>query len=89
MRKIISLTLLLPLLLSCGHGGYRATLNHSLTSDQMRVCMLLKAGLSEGDILLLMDADNKRISRLKAQANKKLFGEENAKTLRNNLNLKK
>jgi len=64
-------------------------LNHSLTSDQMRVCMLLKAGLSEGDILLLMDADNKRISRLKAQANKKLFGEENAKTLRNNLNLKK
>ncbi|MBQ6162016.1 MAG: hypothetical protein IJK21_05150, partial [Prevotella sp.] len=28
MRKIISLTLLLPLLLSCGHGGYRATLNH-------------------------------------------------------------
>ena len=51
--------------------------------------MLLKAGLSEGDILLLMDADNKRISRLKAQANKKLFGEENAKTLRNNLNLKK
>ena len=60
-------------------------LNHSLTSDQMRVCMLLKAGLSEGDILLLMDADNKRISRLKAQANKKLFGEENAKTLRNNL----
>ncbi|MBQ6186717.1 MAG: hypothetical protein IJK49_02060, partial [Prevotella sp.] len=28
MRKIISLTLLLPLLLSCGHGGYRATLSH-------------------------------------------------------------
>ena len=31
MRKIIPFTLtllLLPLLLSCGHGGYRATLNH-------------------------------------------------------------
>ena len=47
--------------------------------------MLVEASFSEGEISLLTDAEKKRI----AQANKELFGEENAKTLRNNLNLKK
>ena len=61
------------------------SLNSNLTPEQMRVCMLLKIGLSERDMLLLLNVNNMRITRLKTQANKKLFGEENAKTLRNNL----
>ncbi|MBQ5972026.1 MAG: hypothetical protein IJL45_06450 [Prevotella sp.] len=59
--------------------------NSNLTPEQMRVCMLLKIGLSEGDMSLLLNVNNMRITRLKTQVNKKLFGEENAKRLRNNL----
>jgi len=63
--------------------------NQSLTSDQIRVYMLLKAGFSEGKITLLMDTNNKRITRIKSQVNNKLFGENNAKTLRSNLEIYK
>lgn len=61
------------------------TISHPLKSDQLKVCLLVWAGFSEGDIATLMSTDNKRVTRIKAQINRKLFSADDASSLRLNL----
>lgn len=56
-----------------------------LTDDQYKVCMLIALNFRESEMALLMDTDKMRINRLKIQSNEKLFGKQDAKSLRINL----
>ena len=60
-------------------------LNGNLNQEQKDICMLLRIGFKEGEIGCLMDIDGQRVNRLKSQANHKLYGDESAKTLKQNL----
>lgn len=54
--------------------------NH-LTPDQYRICLLVRLFLPVYAMARILDVDGDRITRIKAQVNKKLFGEDTAKTL--------
>ncbi len=56
-----------------------------LSTDQLRICMMLRLNFHEYEMAHFMNTDNQRINRVKQQVNKKLFGESNSKSLRNNL----
>ncbi|MBQ6062337.1 MAG: hypothetical protein IJK87_01740 [Prevotella sp.] len=57
-----------------------------LTKDQLRVCVLLRLDFSESEMMLLMGKRHKQsITNAKSQANEKLFGIRDAKTLKENL----
>ena len=56
-----------------------------ITEEQIRVCLMTMLGISESMMAFALDTDGRRIDRVKRQANKKLFGEDNARTLKSNL----
>ena len=61
------------------------TENNHLTPDQYRICVLARLFLPVYAMARILDVDGDRITRIKAQVNKKIFGEDTAKTLGNNL----
>ena len=56
-----------------------------ITEEQILVCLMTMLGISESMMAFALDTDNRRVDRVKRQANKKLFGEDNARTLKSNL----
>ena len=71
----------------CEHDAYCQFIssNRSMTKHHLRVCMMMRLDMAERMMASALDIDGKRIDRLKRQANKMLFGENSAKTLRKNL----
>ena len=61
------------------------TLPHGMKTEHIRVCMMVVLDISESMMAFAMETNGKRIDRLKRQANKKLFREDNASTLKNRL----
>lgn len=61
------------------------TENWALTDDQFHVCLLLRLNFQESDIATVLNADTGRVCRIKRQVNHKIFGVENAKTLKKHL----
>ena len=57
----------------------------NMSEEQIRVCLMTMLGISESMMAFALDTDGRRIDRVKRQANKKLFGEDNARTLKSNL----
>jgi hypothetical protein len=68
-------------------GYLLVTSPRNMTEEQIRVCMMTMLGISESMMAFALDSDNRRVDRVKRQANKKLFGEDNARTLKSNLRL--
>lgn len=66
---------------------YYAFISHNnvLRQTQIRVCALIRAGFRPGDKCLILDVNSSKINKLKIQINKKLFGKDDAKSLKNNL----
>ena len=60
--------------------------DHTLTKEQLRICMLLPLNFKESEMAFFLGVDGQRIDRLKSQINKKLFNESSSKSLRKNLN---
>ena len=58
---------------------------NKLTPDQFKVCVLARLFLPVYAMARILDVDGDRITRIKSQVNKRLFKEETAKTLENNL----
>ena len=58
-----------------------------ITEEQIRVCLMTMLDISESMMAFALNTDRKRIDRVKRQANKKLFGEDNASALKSNLRL--
>lgn len=56
-----------------------------LTEDQFKVCLLARLFLPVYAMARILDVDSARITRIKSQANKKLFKDEAARTFENNL----
>ncbi len=61
--------------------------DHHLTRDQLRLCLLMRLSFSHYVMARIMGVDSKRVTRLKAQVNYRLFSERCARTLENNLKL--
>ena len=61
------------------------TLPHGMKKEHIRICMMVVLDISESMMAFAMETNGKRIDRLKRQANKKLFREDNASTLKNRL----
>ena len=61
------------------------TEENRLTPDQFKVCLLARLFLPVYAMARILDVDGDRITRIKSQVNKKLFKDETAKTLENNL----
>ena len=69
-------------------SGYQlVTSSYNLTEEQIRVCLMTMLDVSESMMAFALNTDRKRIDRVKRQANKKLFGEDNASALKSNLRL--
>lgn len=62
-------------------------IDHRLTSDQLHLCMLMRLSFPHYIIARVLSVESGRVSRLKAQANKKLFDDRHARTLEYNLKL--
>ena len=58
---------------------------NNLTSDQFKVCVLARLFMPVYAMARILDVDGDRITRIKSQVNKKIFKDETAKTLENNL----
>ena len=58
---------------------------NSLTPDQLKVCILIRLFYPVYTMQRILDADSNRITRIKRQTNKKLFDEDSAASLENNL----
>ena len=58
---------------------------NSLTLDQLKVCILIRLFYPVYTMQRILDADSNRITRIKRQTNKKLFDEDSAASLENNL----
>ena len=56
-----------------------------LSTNELRVCILLLSGFKIADVAVLLDTSPQSITNLKARANNKLFGESSASTLERNL----
>ena len=56
-----------------------------LSPQELRTCILLAAGFTNGEIGVLLNASPQLISNIKTRVNRKLFGEETAATLMDNL----
>ena len=61
------------------------TLPPGMKKEHIRICMMVVLDISESMMAFAMETNGKRIDRLKRQANKKLFREDNASTLKNRL----
>ena len=66
---------------------YYAFISHNnvLRQTQIRVCALIRAGFRPGDKCLILNVNSSKINKIKIQINKKLFGKDDAKSLKNNL----
>ncbi len=56
-----------------------------LSPLELRTCILLLLGFSNGEISVLLDASSQRVTNLKSRINKKLFNDDSAGTLQANL----
>ena len=56
-----------------------------LSPQEFRVCMLLIIGFAAGEIAVLLDTTIQRITNIKSRINKKLFNDDRAITLNQNL----
>ena len=72
---------------SCNHSSvYQfVTSPHNITEDQIRICLMIMLDISESMMAVALNTDSRRVDRIKRQANKKLFGEDNASKLKSNL----
>ena len=72
---------------SCEHSVFFHFIasNRGMKRHHIWICMMMKLNIAERMMALALGTDSKRIDRLKRQANKTLFGESSAKTLRENL----
>ncbi|MBQ4483521.1 MAG: hypothetical protein II934_00750 [Prevotella sp.] len=72
---------------SCEHSVFFHFIasNRGMKRHHVWICMMMKLNIAERMMALALGTDSKRIDRLKRQANKTLFGESSAKTLRENL----
>ena len=66
-------------------GYLLVTSPRNMTEEQIRVCLMTMLRISESMMAFALDTDGRRVDRVKRQANKKLFGEDNARTLKSNL----
>ena len=57
----------------------------NLSPQELRVCILLLLGYPEKTIASLLATSSQVVTTSKARVNKKLFGNEEAKTLKKNL----
>ena len=58
-----------------------------LTRDQLRLCLLMRLSFPHYVMARVMGVDGNRVTRLKAQANRRLFGDGHTGTLECNLRL--
>ena len=56
----------------------------NMKKNHIYICMMIRLGITERMMSYALETDNKRIDRLKRQTNRILFGENNARTLREN-----
>ena len=63
----------------------KITSNDGMTKEHIRICMLARMDFREREMALALNTDGRRIDRAKRQANKILFGEDNASTLKSHL----
>ena len=61
------------------------TSRDGMTLEHVRVCIMAVLEISEGMMAFALLTNSRRIDRLKRQANRRLFGEEKASTLKPNL----
>ena len=61
------------------------THQHSLPTNQYRLCLLIRLGVSNEQLRILLDKDTQQIYRLKKLANQALFNCQDASTLEDNL----
>lgn len=68
------------------HSAYYHFISSHLKmkKSHIYVCMMIRLGITEQMMSFALETDNRRIDRLKRQANRMMFGENNAKTLREN-----
>ena len=59
--------------------------DHTLTKEQLRICILLPMGYKEAEMAFFLNVDGQRIDRLKSQINNKFFNDSKSKTLRQHL----
>ena len=72
---------------SCQYlSGYQLiTSSPTMTEEQLRICLMTVLDISESMMAFALETDRKRVDRVKRQANKKLFSEDNASKLKSNL----
>ncbi|MBQ6210103.1 MAG: hypothetical protein IJK42_10080 [Prevotella sp.] len=63
----------------------KITCKDEITKEHVRICMLIRMDFKERMMAIALKTDGKRIDRSKRQANRILFGEDNASTLKSNL----
>ena len=56
-----------------------------LTPQEVYVCILIRLQFSQGELTALFDVSKQRINNIKRSINKKLFHEDGAQTLNDNL----
>jgi hypothetical protein len=61
------------------------THQHSLPTNQYRLCLLIRLGATNEQLRILLDKDTQQVYRLKRLANQALFGSQDASTLEDNL----
>jgi hypothetical protein len=62
-------------------------IDHRLTRDQLRLCLLMRLSFPHYVMARVMGVDSGRVTRLKAQVNRRLFGDRLASTLECNFRL--
>ena len=67
-------------------SGYMFVTSHQgMKQEHIRVCLMTVMDISESMMAYALKTDAKRIDRVKRQANKRLFGEDKASSLKSNL----
>ena len=65
----------------------KITSKDEITKEHVRICMLIRMDFKERMMAVALKTDSKRIDRAKRQANRILFNEDNASTLKSHLKL--
>ena len=68
-------------------GVLLVAIDHDLARDQLRLCLLVCLSFPHYVMARVMGVDGNRVTRLKSQANRRLFGDGHAGTLECNLRL--
>jgi hypothetical protein len=63
----------------------KITSKDEITKEHVRICMLIRMDFKERMMAVALKTDGKRIDRAKRQANRILFNEDNASTLKSHL----